>query len=99
MKDKSAQGDLFGTAAPSLPALPEGMRYAEDFLSREEEAGWVARIAQLPLAPMKYQKYEALRRVVSYGGQYDFSRQRLNEAEPIPDWLHPLHRHLRLRPL
>lgn len=89
MKDQSAQGDLFGAAKPP-PALPEGMRYAEDFLSPEEEAALVARISQLPLAPMKYQQYEARRRVVSYGGQYDFSRQRLDAAEPIPAWLDPL---------
>lgn len=66
------------------------MRYEEEFLSPEEETALVARIERLPLAPMKYQQYEALRRVVSYGGQYDFSKQQLNEAEPLPDWLDPL---------
>lgn len=81
------QADLFGARGP---ALPQGMRYEEDFLSPEEEAGLVARIAQLPLAPMKYRQYEALRRVVSYGGQYDFSAQKLAAAEPVPAWLHPL---------
>jgi len=90
MKDQSAQRDLFGAAGPPPPPLPEGMRYAEDFLLPEEEAALAARIAGLPLAPMKYQQYEARRRVVSYGGQYDFSRQRLEEAEPIPGWLDPL---------
>jgi alkylated DNA repair dioxygenase AlkB len=83
------QADLFGAAAPD-PRLPAGLRYEEDFLSREDEAGLLAHIAQLPLAPMKYQQYEALRRVVSYGGQYDFSAQQLNEAAPVPDWLQPL---------
>ena len=82
------QSDLFG--APPAPALPPGMRYEEEFLSHEEEAALIARIEQLPLAPMKYQQYEALRRVVSYGGQYDFSRQQLNEAAPLPPGLDPL---------
>jgi alkylated DNA repair dioxygenase AlkB len=82
-----AQADLFG---PSRPALPEGMRYEEEFLSPEEEAALVARLGQLPLARMKYQQYEALRRVVSYGGQYDFSKKQLDASEPIPDWLDPL---------
>ena len=81
------QSDLFGAPEPSLP---EGMRYEEAFLSTEEEAALVARIALLPLANMKYQQYTARRRVVSYGGSYDFSAQRLNEAEPLPDWLAPL---------
>ncbi len=82
-----SQPDLFG--APP-PALPPGMRYQEEFLPRDEEAALIALIERLPLANMKYQQYEALRRVVSYGGQYDFTRQRLNEAEPLPAWLAPL---------
>jgi alkylated DNA repair dioxygenase AlkB len=82
-----AQGDLFGLPPP---ALPDGLRYEEDFLAPAEESALVARIAQLPLAPMKYQQYTALRRVLSYGGQYDFSAQQLNEAEPLPAWLDPL---------
>lgn len=84
------QDDLFGPAPVPAAALPPGMRYEEGFLAASEEATLVARIEALPLAPMKYQQYEALRRVVSYGGQYDFSAQRLNEAEPLPAWLDPL---------
>ena len=87
---KDAQGDLFGTPPAAGPALPQGLRYEEDFLSREEEAALVDVIAGLPLAAMKYQQYTALRRVVSYGGQYDFSAQQLQEAEPLPAWLDPL---------
>jgi alkylated DNA repair dioxygenase AlkB len=83
-----SQADLFGAAAG--PRLPEGMRYQEEFLSVAEEASLISLIAALPLAPMKYQQYTARRRVVSYGGQYDFSAQKLNEAEPLPDWLAPL---------
>ncbi|HEX2546912.1 MAG TPA: alpha-ketoglutarate-dependent dioxygenase AlkB [Ramlibacter sp.] len=82
------QADLFGVPPPA--ALPPGMRYEEDFLSPAEEAALVAIIEKLPLANMKYQQYTALRRVVSYGGQYDFSAQKLNDAEPLPAWLDPL---------
>jgi len=81
------QPDLFGIPAPALPA---GMRYETDFLSPGEEAELLRRIEALPLAPMQYQGYTALRRVVSYGGTYDFSRQRLETAEPQPDWLNAL---------
>lgn len=66
------------------------MRYEQDFLRPEEEAALLHRIESLPLAPMQYRGYTALRRVVSYGGQYDFSSQRLGPAEPMPDWLQPL---------
>nr|WP_283254443.1 alpha-ketoglutarate-dependent dioxygenase AlkB [Ramlibacter paludis] len=66
------------------------MRFQEDFLSPAQEAGLIARIEQLPLAPMQYQQYEARRRVVNYGGKYDYSAQKLRPAEPLPDWLTPL---------
>ncbi|TWO67820.1 alpha-ketoglutarate-dependent dioxygenase AlkB [Caenimonas sedimenti] len=81
------QASLF---APAEAQLPPGLRYEADFLSPAEEAALVARIEQLPLAPMRYQQYTARRRVVSYGGQYDFSAQKLEAAEPLPDWLAPL---------
>jgi len=84
------QGDLFGAAPPPVPSLPVGLRYAEAFLSRDEEAALVARIERLPLAAMKYQQYTALRRVVSYGGQYDFSARQLEATEPTPGWLDAL---------
>ena len=83
----SIQPDLFGAANT---ALPEGMRYEQDFLSAEEETALLHRIGSLPLVPMQYRGYTALRRVVSYGGQYDFSSQRLGAAEPMPRWLQPL---------
>lgn len=79
--------DLFD--APP-PRLPDGMRYAEEFLTPAEEAALVATVEALPLANMRYQQYTAKRRVVSYGGQYDFSAQKLNEAEPLPEWLDAL---------
>ena len=66
------------------------MRYQPDFLTAEEESALLASVQKLPLAPMQYQGFTALRRVVSYGGQYDFSAQRLNEAPPLPAWLDPL---------
>lgn len=89
MRDR-VQPDLFGAPEPGGPPLPAGLRYEEDFLSPEEEASLLAVIERLPLAPMNYRGYTALRRVVSYGGTYDFSAQRLDAAEPLPDWLAPL---------
>lgn len=83
----TSQPDLFGAPAPRLP---EGLRYEEDFLGRDDERDLLQHIRALPLAPMQYQGFTALRRVVSYGGKYDFSRQRLEAAEPIAPWLHPL---------
>lgn len=84
-----SQPDLFGVPAPA-PALPAGMRYEPDFLSAAEEHDLLRRIETLALAPMQYQGYTALRRVLSYGSSYDFSRQRLEAADALPDWLDTL---------
>ena len=84
------QDDLFGSAGVPAPTLPPGMRYEEEFLSREEERALVAILERLPLANMQYQQYTARRRVVNYGGKYDFSAQKLDEAAPLPEWLDSL---------
>jgi alkylated DNA repair dioxygenase AlkB len=81
------QPDLFGIPAARLP---DGMRYEREFLDTAEEAALLEHVAALPLAPMRYRDYTALRRTVSYGGSYDFSAGRLEAAEPIAGWLLPL---------
>lgn len=81
------QADLFGDTAFQLP---DGMRYDEAFLTTAEEQELLDHIRTLPLEPMRYQGFTALRRVVSYGGQYDFSAQRLDRAPPLPSWIEPL---------
>lgn len=81
------QADLFAAASP---ILPDGMAYETEFLSGEEESALVQLAASLPLREMDYRGYTARRRVVSYGGKYDFSTGRLEESEPLPPQLEPL---------
>jgi alkylated DNA repair dioxygenase AlkB len=83
----ASQDDLFGAPAPVLPA---GMRYEAEFLTREEEQHWIAFAQSQPLAEMNYKGYQAKRRVVSFGGKYDYDANRLNEGPPIPAGLDPL---------
>jgi alkylated DNA repair dioxygenase AlkB len=83
----SPQPDLFGAPAP---VLPSGMRYETEFLSREEEQQWIAFAQAQPLAEMNYKGFQARRRVVSFGGKYDYVANRLNEGPPIPRELDPL---------
>ena len=71
-------------------AFAKGYFYEADFLSAAEEGDLVERIRELPLARAEYKEFHAKRRVVSYGGRYDFSAQRLTDAEPIPAFLEPL---------
>lgn len=46
--------------------------------------------ASLPLKEMNYRGYTACRRVVSFGGKYDFQALRLEPASALPPALEPL---------
>ena len=52
----------------------------------------IGRIAALPLQRFQFGAFEGNRRVASFGYRYDYSLQRLAEAEPIPDWVLPVAR-------
>jgi alkylated DNA repair dioxygenase AlkB len=80
------QGKLF-----DIPQnLPAGFVYQPDFISQEEETALLAEISGLPLHEAKYKEYTAKRRIISYGGTYDFSSNELTPAGPIPPFLSPL---------
>ena len=83
----SPQGDLFDAPAQ---ALPEGFIYQPGFLTTEEEASLLTLVHELPLEEAQYKEYTAKRRTVSYGSEYDFSRNALETAAPIPPFLLPL---------
>ena len=44
----------------------------------------------MPLQPFQFGQYEGKRRVASFGFRYDYTLRRLQDAEPIPDWLTPI---------
>jgi alkylated DNA repair dioxygenase AlkB len=77
------QGELFGIQK----ALPAGLVYEPDFISREEETALLTKISNLPLREAKYKEYTAKRRIMSYGATYDFSSNELIPAGPIPEFL------------
>jgi len=79
-RSPAPQPDLF--ASPASP--PEGFIYRAEFLSREEEAELAVWLATLAFAPFQFHGYEARRRVVSFGWQYDFTRSHLLKADDIP---------------
>jgi alkylated DNA repair dioxygenase AlkB len=85
------QADLFEQHAP-LPPLPDGMRYEREFLSPAEEQSLIEIVSTMPVKEMNYRGYTARRRVLSFGGSYDFQAHQLNAAPPIPESLHPLRR-------
>ncbi|HYB98148.1 MAG TPA: alpha-ketoglutarate-dependent dioxygenase AlkB [Candidatus Limnocylindrales bacterium] len=80
------QAELFSVP----PALPSGFHYQADFLSHAEEERLLATLATLPFREAQYKQFTARRRIVSFGGSYDFSSNELIPAGPVPEFLHPL---------
>jgi len=70
-----------------MPAVPEGLRYQPALISRKDEAALVERVRELPFREFEFHGYLGKRRVVSFGWKYDFSSQRLQKADEIPDYL------------
>jgi len=69
---------------------PAGFTYVPEFLSRTQEAELLELIRELPFEEAQYKEWRARRRIVSFGGRYDYSQNELGEAPPIPAFLHPL---------
>jgi alkylated DNA repair dioxygenase AlkB len=80
------QRQLFEVSEP----WPAGFSYAADFITPDDEASLLATISTLPLTEARYKEYTSKRRIVSYGGTYDFTANELIPAGPIPDFLKPL---------
>src|SRR2546421_11893893 len=80
------QAELFG----SLHKLPEGLVYKSDSITRDEEDVLLNEITKLSLHEAKYKEYTAKRRIISYGGAYDFASNELIPAGPIPPFLNGL---------
>jgi alkylated DNA repair dioxygenase AlkB len=86
-----SQGALFDDLPEPVPTnLPEGLVYEAEFLSRDEEQAIIATIRALPLEAARYKEYTARRRVVSFGGSYDFDANKLLPAQPLIEALQPL---------
>jgi alkylated DNA repair dioxygenase AlkB len=80
------QADLLDTDE----GFPAGFHYEPEFLSVQQEKDLLEAIGSLPLQEAVYRDWKAKRRIVSYGGRYDFTHRELGEAPPIPEFLHPL---------
>jgi alkylated DNA repair dioxygenase AlkB len=73
-----------------LSGAPQGLRYATEFVSPSTEQELIRHISALPLQPFQFGQYEGKRRVASFGFSYDYTLRRLQDAEPIPEWLGPI---------
>jgi alkylated DNA repair dioxygenase AlkB len=71
-----------------LTPPPEVFRYQTDVLPVAEERELVERIRDLPLKEFEFHGYVGKRRVISFGLHYDFSQEKLRQADDIPAFLH-----------
>jgi len=60
-----------------------GLTYELEFLTREEEASIIEVIKTLPLRAAEYKEYLARRRVMSFGGSYDFDTNELLPTQAL----------------
>ncbi|QRI93008.1 alpha-ketoglutarate-dependent dioxygenase AlkB [Delftia lacustris] len=74
----------------ALVASIPGLRYEPAFLSPDEEAALIEVIQSLPLHAARYKEYLARRRVVSFGGSYDFDANKLLPAQALDERLEPM---------
>lgn len=84
------QALLFDDLGIPPAALPEGLDYVPGFLSREEAGALQTLIEGLPLEAAKYKDYTARRRVLSFGGSFDYDANKLLPTTALIAKLHPL---------
>ena len=82
----ATQVSLFGPG----PSLPAGFKYQADLVSPAEERELLEQLASLPFRAFEFHGHVGKRRVISFGWQYDFSKEQLHRAEDIPAFLLPL---------
>src|SRR5207237_4780240 len=70
--------------------LPEGFRYQRDVISAEQQDQLLQHLRDLPFQAFQFRGFEGKRRTVSYGWRYDFNQQKLQSADPVPDFLRPV---------
>jgi alkylated DNA repair dioxygenase AlkB len=84
----SRQKDLFD----GVGELPEGMRYAPELISADEEPTLLNELRSLPFKEFEFHGFLGKRRVVSFGWRYDFNGGGLQEAGDMPEFLLPVRR-------
>jgi alkylated DNA repair dioxygenase AlkB len=63
---------------------PSGFTYFPDFISEEEERLLLNSVTEIELHQMQFQGYTALRKVRSFGYDYNFNTRTITKGPPIP---------------
>lgn len=84
---------MIGTSQLALfderPAGPAGFTYHPDAISVASERALLAACAAFDVRAFAFHGWTGKRRTVAFGRGYDFEREALVEAPPIPDVLQP----------
>jgi DNA oxidative demethylase len=78
----------------SESALPEGLIYSPEFISRDEEGQLLAAIREIRFGEIKMHGVVAKRRAAHFGRSYEYESTKLGAAQPIPEFLVPLRAHI-----
>lgn len=70
--------------------LPQGMRYAAELVSADEEQALLSELRALPFREFEFHGFLGRRRTISFGWQYDFNGGGLQKAGDIPQFLSPV---------
>ena len=86
------QFELFsaGPDRSAGPAPPAGLLYRAGLIDAALEAALLEDVRALPFKEFEYLGFLGKRRVVSFGWSYDFAREAIGPAPPIPSFLLPL---------
>jgi alkylated DNA repair protein (DNA oxidative demethylase) len=75
-----------GSLLDSGPRI-DGLRFAEDFITADEELALLNRITSLEFREMRMRGVVAKRRVIHYGVDYSFETFKAAPGPPIPEFL------------
>jgi alkylated DNA repair dioxygenase AlkB len=70
-----------------LAGLPDGFRYRDDFITRDEESDLLKAITALTFHEVRMRGVAAKRRVIQYGWKYSFESFRMTQGPPLPGFL------------
>ncbi|HEU4506710.1 MAG TPA: alpha-ketoglutarate-dependent dioxygenase AlkB [Pyrinomonadaceae bacterium] len=85
----SLQFNFFEGAGKQKHRALEGFHYRPELIDNGEEKALLTHVRELPFREFQFHGYVGKRRVVSFGWHYDFSGQRLQKADEIPEFLLP----------
>src|SRR6059058_1646653 len=88
--ERMSQFDFFGEAKEEGPHYPDGFRYQPELITGAQEIELVEQIRGLPFKEFEFHGYTGKRRVVYFGWRYDFSSEKLNKTNDMPDFLREL---------